>query len=147
MADGIELKYDTSLFDDPKLSSTTSVTLTRGLALTRSVGRPKAELRAVTNADRPKYIDKQRSAHDGFELSGAFLSGTPEADAKTLRDDLLGTPLGRDWLTLTFQNGVWNLSSYDVVPVGSRAGRVTYSFGETGIVRVNSLQLRRVDNS
>jgi len=147
MADGIELKYDTTLFDQPKLSSTTSVTLTNGLDANRQVGRPSAELRKTTAADLPKYLDKTRSASDVFDLSGAFLTGTPEEDAHTLRQDLLGTPLGRDWLTLTFENGVWGLGTYNVVPVGSRAGRVTYSFGETGIVRVNALTLRRVDNS
>lgn len=120
----------------------TSVTLTDDLAVRRSVGRPNAELRKISTEDVPKYIDKNRSASDVFEISGEFTTGTPEADAKTLVEDIIRPPLGYGSLTLTFVNSLYELGSFDVAPIGSRSARVSYSAGETGIVRMDTLSLR-----
>jgi len=124
-----------------------SVTLRSDLNINRSAGRPNAELQPQPSTDRPKYIDKVRPASDTFEISGTFLTGTPEADAQTLAEDILLPPLGRSALTLTFENGLYGLGSYSVAPTGAQAGRVAWSAGETGIVSVSALSLRVVDNS
>jgi len=125
----------------------TSITLRTNLAVQRAAGRPNAELQETAAEDRPKYIDKVRPASDVFTISGVFFTGTPEADAKTLIEDILLPPLGRSGLTLTFENGLFGLGSFTVAPSGTQAGRVAYSAGETGVVSVANLELRVVDNS
>lgn len=138
MTDGIKLDRDG-----------TSVTLTDDLALQRQAGRPNSELQPQPSsvAELPKYVDKPRAPRDFFTLSGEFTSSNAESDANTLVTQILRPPLGRGSLTLTFQNGVWELTSYNVVPVGGRSGRVSWVAGDTGIVRVNELALLVVDNS
>lgn len=123
----------------------TMVTLEDDLAVARQVGRPEADLRSKPS-ELPNYIDKRRSASDVFELSGEFLSDAAAEDARTLAEDILRPPLGRGSLTLAF-DGLLGLGTYSVFPAGSRAGRVSYSAGETGVVRVDTLELRVVNNS
>lgn len=127
--------------------SGTSITLTQDLVVQRSAGRPNAELQPTAADDRPKYIDKIRPANDEFEISGAFLSDSAESDAQTLAEDILLPTLGRSSLTLTFDGSLFALGSFNVVPFGGQSGRVSWTAGETGIVRVSALSLRVVDNS
>lgn len=124
---------------------TASITLTSDLDMERQVGRPNSELRPQPS-DLPKYIDKNRSASDVFEITGEFTSSTAESDATTLSEQIIRPPLGRGSITLDF-SGLYGLQSYTVFPVGSQAGRVSYSAGEKGVVRVDALSLRVVDNS
>lgn len=123
----------------------TSITLEHELDVERATGRPNSELRS-TPSKLPKYIDKNRSASDVFEISGQLVTGTPEQDAKTLIEDIIEPPLGRGNLTLDF-GGLYALGSYDVVPTGGQAGRISYSAGEKGIVRVSGLTLQVVNNA
>jgi len=123
-----------------------SVTLQEALDVERSVGRPNSELRTDTQ-EKPKYIDKKRSASDVFKISGELVSDTAETDAQTLVEDILRPRLVRSSLTLSFDNNLFGLGTYDVVPEGGQAGRISYQTGETGIVSVSSLTLRVVDNS
>jgi hypothetical protein len=124
----------------------TSITLTDDLDVSRSVGRPKAELRPVPDENYPKYIDKKRAAEDVFEISGQFTSSRAERDKRLLVNDIIVPQLGRNSLTLSFDNSLFGLGSYNVFPSGSRAVRVSYRTGETGVVIVDTLELRVVNN-
>lgn len=124
----------------------TSITLTDGLSVQRSVGRPQSELRPRPGP-LPNYTDKQRPASDIWEISGEFTTSTAGEDVRTLQEDILRPPLGRGTLTLTFDNSLFGLGSYDVFPAGSQAGRISYAAGETGYVTVEKITLQVVDNS
>lgn len=119
-----------------------SVTLNENLSVKRSVGRPSSTVRP--NPTSVTYIDKVRSASDTFELSGRLTDASARTDAVTLIEDVLGTPLGRDSLTLTFNNNLYGYDTFDVVPVGSRAGRAVVNASEKGLARVNGVTLRTI---
>lgn len=127
----------------------TSVTITDALAVERSVGRPAARV-TPTNNDRGNYIDPAKPASDVFEISGELTTGTPAQTAATLQEDILLPPLGSgNALTLAFDSGLYGYSSdFDVFPVtAAQAARVSYVAGQTGQVRVDTLELQVVDLS
>ena len=123
----------------------TSVTLDTDLNLQRKVGRPNSELRPRPG-ELPNYIDKVRSASDVFELSGEFHFDGSEETARSLVEDVVRPPLGRGSLELSFDDGLFGLGTYEVVPDGSQAARISYTAGEKGVVRVGTLNLRVVNN-
>ncbi|QLG62836.1 hypothetical protein [Halorarum salinum] len=118
----------------------TTVELSTGVEVSRSVGRPNSSTRRSTK-QLPTYRDKRKAAHDAFELSFEFVDGA--VSDVTAIADLFRTKLGRDSLTLDF-NGLYGLGSFAVVPDGSNALRHTRSSGEQGVTLVPSVNLRRV---
>lgn len=120
------------------------VTLTSDLEVVRKVGRPKGKLNPRP-ADLPTYIDENAPASDTFEISGELTSGSAEADATTLEEDLVRSRKGQDALTLHFQSGLFGLDAYDVMPEGSQAVRTVFKAGHKGDVEVPKLALRVVD--
>lgn len=123
---------------------TTSVTLTHGLDVERRVGRPESTVREGSK-ELPYGVDRHRAAADIFELSGEFYSATADDDAQTLTESLIRPPLGYDTLTLDF-GGTYGMGTYSVVPDGSRSVRTSWTAGETGVVIVDTLTLRVVNN-
>lgn len=119
-----------------------SLTISQNLNVSRTVGRPNSTIRP--NPSSVTYIDKVRSAQDVFEVSGRVSDATARADSVTLIEDVLGTPLGRDSLTLTFDNNLYGYESFDVVPSGAESGRMVVSASEKGLVSINGLSLRVV---
>lgn len=118
-----------------------SVALESDITVERGVGRPKSVVRKATNAPNPRFLDKTKTAHDGFELSLEF-----NRDAVANIEELVGvfrTQLGRSPLQLNF-NGVYGLGSFPVVPQGSGALRHVRASGEQGTTLVPKLSLRRV---
>jgi len=122
----------------------TSVELWGELELDRETGRPASQIRGRPGP-LPDYIDKDRAASDVFKLSGTFTTSA-STNAKTLVEDIIRPPLGRGSITLDF-NGVFGLGSYSVFPDGSRAARTSIAGGEKGVVHLDTLKLRTVNNS
>lgn len=120
----------------------TVVDFTTDLEVQRSVGRPGSELFRKPGA-APIYIDNKRAFSDVFELSGV-LADDGRTVAKRLREEVLRDPLGTGALELEFVGTLWGLSTYQVVPVGNRAGRITWNTGEKDMARVDNLALRVV---
>lgn len=118
-----------------------SVTITDGLNVSRSVGRPNTEVRA--DPTEVVFIDKNRSAEDTFEIGGRIVSNTARADSQTLVD-ILSASRGRDALTLTFDNNLYGLGSYTVAAVGGEAGRRVVNASEPGMVAIRNLTLQTV---
>jgi len=120
-----------------------SVTLTKDLRVTRSVGRPNSGINGFSTEIR--YTDKVVNASDKFEISGELKSDTAEADAITAVEDVFGSALGQSALTVDF-DGSYGLGEFSMVPVGGQAGRVTVSAGEEGVRRVGPVTLQVVTN-
>lgn len=121
-----------------------SITVSSGLDVERKVGRPGAETRHSSKED-PYVLDPVRSAADEFEISATW---TTSASSKqnTLVEDIISPPRGYGTLTLDFQ-GLYSLGSYTVMPVDAQGARVSWSAGESGTVRIETLKLRVADNS
>ncbi len=122
----------------------TSITLKSDLQVQRRAGRPESQLEPLPTEDLPRYIDKQRPAYDSFELGGTFHDANAAPDTKTLIESILRPPLGTGTLTLEFVNGLYDLDTYTVVPVGGQAGRASYRAGEQGMARIDNLEVRVV---
>lgn len=134
----------------------TSVRLARGndfvqieknLLVKRSTGRPNSDL--VNTPNRlPKYVDFPKAASDVFEIEGTILVDSledAEEVATRLTEDIIGEPLGRDTLTLSFESGLYNLGEFDVFPVGGGSSvRVVWTAGEPGRLDITGLKLRVV---
>lgn len=122
----------------------TTVDLTVDIAVTRTVGRGSIELNPNT-AELPVAIDENAPATDTFEISGVLLDSS--LDAVTLEERILRERLGDSSLTLSFLGETYGLKEYDVVPVGSQAGRTAITAGAKDEVRVPTLELRTVTDS
>lgn len=122
---------------------TNSVTLTSGLEVVRTVGRPLKTIGTTT--DDPSSFSLDRPAVDVFDIAGQLTPPNAESDAETLEETLVKGRQGTDALTLHFQGGLFNLDAYPVLPVGSQALRTVFSVGETGYITVPTLKLRVVD--
>lgn len=122
-----------------------SVTLTHDVDIKRRVGRPNSTVREDSD-ELPYHVDRQRSAADVFELSGELFADNADELARVLTERIVRPPLDRGTLVLDF-HGTYGMGSYSVVPEGSRAVRTSWSAGETGVVSVDTLTLRVVDNS
>lgn len=119
-----------------------NLTLTNDLRVTRSVGRPNSEVSVYP--DEVRYFDKIRSASDVFEIRGEIQAGSAATDAVTLIEDILANPLGRDTMTLDFNNNLYGLPSFDVVPTGGQAGKMSITSGEGNVRTIGPLTLRVV---
>jgi hypothetical protein len=122
-------------------NGSTTVNLTEGVEVQRSVGRPQSVVRRSPNDLFPIYVDKHKTAFDGFELSFEITEST----VSTVNDlvDLFSQKLGRNSLNLNFQ-GLFGMGSFNVVPTGSGALRAQRVSGEQGTNNVPTIQLRRV---
>lgn len=120
---------------------TDSVTVTDGLSVTRTVGRPgmKVTPRATTF---PDVDDLAKSSNDVFQLSGE-LTASGASDSSTL-EDIVKQRLGTGALELHFQGTEYGLDKYPVIPDGSQALRTVFQSAEEGIVAVPTLKLRVV---
>ena len=120
---------------------TTTVSMSRDISVSRSVGRPNSTIRTERNTQYPAFIDNGKAAYDAFELSFEFGENT----GTTIQDlrDLANTRLQRDSLTLDF-NGLYGMGAFSVVPAGGQALRHTRVAGEQGIQLVPTLNLRVV---
>lgn len=118
----------------------TTVDLTEGVTVSRSVGRPNATVRR-TQQEYPRLTDTHKAAADSFELAFEFTD-----NAVSTINSLVGVfrqQLGRDSLTLDFQ-GVFGLGAFNVVPAGASGLRHSRVAGEEGVTLVPSVALRRV---
>lgn len=120
----------------------TQVELDHQVSMERSVGRPGAELQPGTTL-HPLYVDKTKPADDRFTIDASFISITPFQDGKTLAEDIIREPLGRDTITLEFVNSAWGLDTYNVIPIGGQASRFSWTTGENW-VRLSGLEVRVV---
>lgn len=118
-----------------------TVDLTRGIEVSRSVGRPNSTVRTQRNTQFPAYVDNAKAAYDAFELNLEFGDNTLSKIAD-LRP-MFNTRLRRESLTLDF-NGLYGYGSFSVIPTGGQAIRHTRQAGEQGIVLVPTINLRRV---
>lgn len=120
---------------------TDQVEIDHQVTVERSVGRPGAELQPGKTT-HPIYVDKPKAASDVFTIDASLTGSTPFADAKLLAEDIVREPLGRDSLTLEFVD-TWGLDTYEVIPVGSQASRVSWTTGEHW-ARLTGMELRVV---
>jgi hypothetical protein len=133
---------------DGPVSGDGPVTLARGphsvlfseanLDVLRDVGRPDTTLRHNTGTD-PYAVDRPRASSDVFELSGLWTTDA-ENRVENLVNRIVKPKLGYRTLRLNF-NGKYGLGRYNVFPVDTRSCRVSWSAGETGMVRVDTLTL------
>ena len=121
--------------------SGTTVDLTSDVTVERSVGRPQSDTQGQVPNNYPIYQDKQKTAHESFELSLEFV--TDAVSKVTQLKDMFNTKLGRTSFTLDF-NGLYGLGSFNVVPDGSGALRHIRVAGEQGVTQVPTINLRRV---
>lgn len=115
------------------------------VSVSRSVGRPGAEVDRQP-AELPRYVDKNAPAEDVFEISAELTGGI--SDANTLIEDILRPQLAGGSLRLHFLSNLYSLDAYEVVPIGSQAGRA--QVGEAGVtesIRNPVLKLRTVDQT
>jgi len=118
-----------------------TVTMSDGLVITRSVGRPNTTIRPGVQ-DYPQYTDHQKSAYDAFDIQFELVENA-QATVVNLARKLIQPQLGRDALTLDFQ-GLFNMGEFSVVPSGSQALRFQRNAGTKNIENVPTLSLRRV---
>jgi hypothetical protein len=124
-------------------SDSHSVELVNNIDMERRCGRPDNKSR-FTAEDEAYIVDRQRASHDEFELSGLWRTDAATTQ-DTLVENILKPKLGSGSLTLDF-NGHYGLGSYQVAAVDPRSARVSWSAGEAGMVRLESLTLTVVDN-
>lgn len=120
----------------------TSLELVKNLDVERRVGRPENTTRHDADDD-PYLVDRPRAFSDIFEVS-ALWNTNAAANQNTLVEQIIKPPLGYGTLTLDF-NGTYGLGSYTVAPVDTRSARVSWSAGESGMVRIESLKLMVVE--
>ena len=118
-----------------------SVELSDGFSITRTVGRPNTTIRATT-ADYPNYTDQRKTAFDGFDIEFQFVEDGPNK-ADTIKNEIFTPRLGRDSLTLDF-NGLFDLGAFNVVPDGSQSLRVQRIAAQKSIEQLPTVSLRRV---
>jgi len=119
----------------------TTVTLTKDIAVERTVGRPNSVIRASVLKD-PKYIDKAKSAFDQFELRAQFTQNAVST-INELVDMFRPKLRGLRGIGLNF-NGLYGMGEMRVVPFGSEAIRFTRNAGQRGISVTPKITLRRV---
>jgi hypothetical protein len=119
----------------------TTVELFEDVNITRTVGRPNSTIRGTTR-NYPNYTDHRKTAYDAFDIAFQLYENGP-AKVVDLANEILGTPLGRDSLTLDFQ-GLFGLGSFDVIPDGSQAFRYQRVAGQKDVENAPTLSLRRV---
>lgn len=119
-----------------------SLSLAKNIDMERQVGRPETTTRHDGDND-PYMVDRPRAFSDVFELSATW-NVDAAAKQNQLVEQIVKPPLGFGSMTLNF-NGLYGLGTYTVAPVDSRATRVSWSAGEQGMVRVESLKLMVVD--
>lgn len=121
---------------------TRSVSLVNDVTVTRSVGRPNAEVSSRIS-DFPTVIDHRQSSYDAFEIQ---LSGVDNA-IQTVNNllSIFRTRRGRDTLTLDF-NGLFGMGAFAVRPRGSGALRHVRQSGRDGATNqsVPAIDLRVV---
>lgn len=119
----------------------TTIDLDKGVSVQRSVGRPQSVVRRSPSSRNPSYVDKHKTAYDGFELALEITDNT----ISTVNDivDMFSTQLKRSSITLDF-NGVYGMGEFNVVPTGSGALRTQRVSGEQGTNSIPTIQLRRV---
>jgi len=123
----------------------TAVTLTSGVEVTRSVGRPNADP-TPRPGTLPRLTSTNSPAADTFEIRGVLTGAFATSDAKMLEEDIVRAPLGDDALTLSFNDGLYGLDAYPVHPAGSAAVRTVYLGATKNEVRVPLLRLQVVSN-
>lgn len=119
----------------------TSVELSRGITVQRSVGRPNDTVRK-SQSQHPNYYQRYATTFESFELSFEFGGSGVLSEVQDLVE-VFSQQLGRDALELSF-NGLYGLGTFDVVPDGSTALRSVRRSGEEGVVVVPQVALRRV---
>lgn len=120
-----------------------SVAISNNLTVERVVGRPGAQLRRRP-ADLPALYDARRPASNVFEISGVVTGSDAYTVRETLTNDILAARYGYDTATLSFDDGLYFLGGFNVVPVGGIVGRVSALAGETDMVWIDGLTVREV---
>lgn len=129
-------------FDD----GTNTVTLSSDLEVKRTVGRPATEAKATTN-ELPDLDDKSDPASDVFELTGQFTGANSESDTKTLEETIIRQQYGYGELDLHFLDNLYSLDKYPVMPDGSQALRTSFQSADTGVVPLDTLKFRVVNQA
>ena len=117
------------------------VSLREGVTVARNVGRPNSSVNKSPD-QYPLWIDKRKSAYDGFELAFEDTSDSAESTLNTIVSMFRERP-GRDPYTLDF-NGAYGLGQFNVTPEGSDALRHIRTAGEEGVANIPAINLRVV---
>lgn len=118
-----------------------SVDLTSGVTVERSVGRHQSVVRKAPNSRHPNYVDKYKTAHDGFELSFQISDDTINTVNELV--DMFSRQLKRSSLNLNF-NGLFGMGNFNVVPEGSGSLRTVRRSGYKETNQIPTIKLRRV---
>lgn len=117
-----------------------SVTLKSDVTVERSVGRPNSVTRRRPDK-YPLYLDKYKTAYDGFEISFEFVENIGSNVDEILQ--IFSRQLGRESITLDF-NGLYGMGAFDVVPPSSQSLRHATQAGMAESGQIPTIQLRRV---
>jgi hypothetical protein len=119
---------------------TTTVSMDKGIAITRTVGRPNSTIRSSTS-QHPNYIDHRKTAYDAFDIEFQ-LTDNAQTKVVNLARNLIQPQLGVSPLTLDFQ-GLFGMGAFDVIPSGSQSLRYQRIAGQKSIENTPTLSLRR----
>jgi hypothetical protein len=119
---------------------TTTVSMDKDIAITRTVGRPNSTIRSSTS-QHPNYIDHRKTAYDAFDIEFQ-LTDNAQTKVVNLARNLIQPQLGVSPLTLDFQ-GLFGMGAFDVIPSGSQSLRYQRIAGQKSIENTPTLSLRR----
>jgi len=119
---------------------TTTVSMDKDIAITRTVGRPNSTIRSSVS-QHPNYIDHRKTAYDAFDIEFQ-LTDNAQTKVVNLARNLIQPQLGVTPLTLDFQ-GLFGMGAFDVIPSGSQSLRYQRIAGQKSIENTPTLSLRR----
>lgn len=136
----------TNTFQDGPLQisrETSSVDLSDGFTVTRTVGRPNTSIRSISR-ELPNYTDHNKAAHDAFDIEFQFVADGPNK-ATRIKNEIVAPRLGSGGTSLELDfNGLFDLGSFNVVPTGSQSLRVQRIAAQKSIEQLPTVSLRRV---
>jgi len=118
----------------------TTVAMDKGIAITRTVGRPNSTIRSSTS-QHPNYIDHRKTAYDAFDIEFQ-LTDNAQTKVVNLARNLIQPQLGVSPLTLDFR-GLFGMGAFNVIPSGSQSLRYQRIAGQKSIENTPTLSLRR----